>query len=142
VSDHLPERARLRTAEADREAVVDALRRHAALGRLDFDELGERIGRALSARTFAELDAVTADLPVEAAPEPRLAAWRRPLVLMGGELAVVDAFFVTAWLLSGHHGSFWPGWILLITAFLYLRRVLREQLHRARRRERAERRAG
>jgi uncharacterized protein DUF1707 len=53
----------IRASDADREAVASALRDHAVAGRLTTEELGERIGRALSARTIGELDALVADLP-------------------------------------------------------------------------------
>lgn len=59
----------LRVAHADRDRVVEILRDAAADGRLDVDELEERVERALTARTFADLEPLTADLPV-AAPAP------------------------------------------------------------------------
>jgi len=63
------DRAGLRASDADRERAVELLRGHAEAGRLTVDELDERCSRALSATTFGELDAVTADLPpVSAAP--------------------------------------------------------------------------
>ncbi len=54
----------LRAADTDRERVVDQLRQAAAEGRLLAEELEERMGTALSARTYGELDAVISDLPV------------------------------------------------------------------------------
>ena len=53
----------MRASEAEREAVVERLREHCAAGRLTVDELSERIERAYAARTVADLDALTADLP-------------------------------------------------------------------------------
>jgi hypothetical protein len=52
-----------RAADADRDATVDALRDHAAAGRLDGDELDERLEVALSAQTLGELRALVVDLP-------------------------------------------------------------------------------
>jgi len=52
-----------RAADADRDAAVDALRDHAAAGRLESDELDERLETALRARTLGELRALLADLP-------------------------------------------------------------------------------
>src|SRR3954470_23443662 len=52
-----------RAADADRDAAVDALRDHAAAGRLESDELDERLETALRARTLGELRALVADLP-------------------------------------------------------------------------------
>ncbi len=53
----------LRASDADRDQVVDRLRRAATEGRLDPDELEQRVATALKARTYAELDATVADLP-------------------------------------------------------------------------------
>jgi len=66
------DRAELRASDADRERAVELLRGHAAVGRLDVDELDERCARAFSAKTFGELDELTADLPPVSAP-PRAA---------------------------------------------------------------------
>jgi len=64
---------RIRTSDADRERVTTRLRDHFAEGRLDREELDERITAALNARTFGELRRVLADLP-EPAPvlQPRV----------------------------------------------------------------------
>src|ERR1700735_57907 len=59
----------LRVSHADRDRMVEILRDAAADGRLDTDELEERVERALVARTFADLEPLTEDLPV-AAPLP------------------------------------------------------------------------
>ena len=62
------ERAALRASDADRERAVDLLRGHAEVGRLTVEELDERCSKALEAKTFGELDALTADLPPISAP--------------------------------------------------------------------------
>jgi hypothetical protein len=53
----------LRASDADRERVAEVLRQAAGEGRLTFDELDERLGAAFAARTYAELEPITADLP-------------------------------------------------------------------------------
>lgn len=53
----------LRAAHEDRDRVVDLLRVAAGEGRLTSDELDDRLERALSARTYGELAALTEDLP-------------------------------------------------------------------------------
>jgi Domain of unknown function (DUF1707) len=53
-----------RTSHADRERAVDVLKAAFAEGRLDQDEYTERVGQAQASRTYAELAALTADLPV------------------------------------------------------------------------------
>jgi hypothetical protein len=66
---------RIRTSDADRERVTARLRDHYAEGRLDHDELDERISAALNAKTFGDLRRVLADLP-----EPRpVAPMRTPV---------------------------------------------------------------
>ena len=55
----------VRASDADRERVADVLRQHAGEGRLDTDELEQRLEAALAAKTLADLDALTADLPRE-----------------------------------------------------------------------------
>lgn len=53
----------LRASHADRDQVVELLRVAAGDGRLFAEELDDRLERALTARTYAELSALTADLP-------------------------------------------------------------------------------
>jgi len=53
----------MRAADTDREHTVEVLRRAAADGRITFEELDERISQAYAAKTFADLAAVTSDLP-------------------------------------------------------------------------------
>jgi Flp pilus assembly protein TadB len=55
--------ASLRASDADREAVADRLHQAAVEGRLEPDELEERLHRALRARTYGELRRLVADLP-------------------------------------------------------------------------------
>jgi hypothetical protein len=56
----------LRVSDAERDVVLHALGEHAAVGRLTLDELEERSGRALAAKTRGELATLTSDLPKEA----------------------------------------------------------------------------
>jgi hypothetical protein len=58
----------MRAASADRERAVDVLKAGFAEGRLTQDEYNERMNRAYAARTYAELSALTADLPAGAVP--------------------------------------------------------------------------
>jgi hypothetical protein len=59
----------LRVSDAERDETVRILGEHAAVGRLTLDELEERSGRALTARTRGELATLTGDLPAEAGTE-------------------------------------------------------------------------
>ncbi|MEU8245066.1 DUF1707 domain-containing protein [Nonomuraea sp. NPDC048916] len=53
----------LRIGDAEREHTMAALREHFAQGRLDHEELDQRLDQALAARTAGDLARVTADLP-------------------------------------------------------------------------------
>ena len=56
-------RGHLRASHADREQVVGTLKAAFVQGMLAKDEFGARTGQALAARTYAELDVLTADIP-------------------------------------------------------------------------------
>jgi DUF1707 SHOCT-like domain len=60
----------LRAAHADREHVIDLLKAAFVHGRLTKDELDARTGQALTARTYAELAALTADIPAGPPRQP------------------------------------------------------------------------
>ena len=68
----------LRAADSDRAAVADVLGRHMSAGRLTLDEFDERLTRAYAARTFGELDELTADLPAVEPPRPPAPAHPQP----------------------------------------------------------------
>ncbi|MFD7667976.1 DUF1707 domain-containing protein [Streptomyces sp. NPDC059788] len=70
----------LRASHSDREAVVERLREAAAEGRVDLAELDTRLEQALTAKTFADLAPLTADLPRSVS----VADPGEPLVLKGG----------------------------------------------------------
>ena len=53
----------MRASDADRDQVIERLHRAATEGRIASDEHEQRVTAALRARTYAELDATTADLP-------------------------------------------------------------------------------
>jgi hypothetical protein len=72
--DPASSRDRLRAGHADRDLVIEALKTAFVDGRLMRTELAGRTGRALTARTYADLAAVTADIPAEStAAEPTAA---------------------------------------------------------------------
>ena len=54
----------MRASTADRERAVDVLKAAFAEGRLDQEEYADRVGLAYASRTYAELAALTADLPI------------------------------------------------------------------------------
>jgi hypothetical protein len=64
----------MRVSDADRHRVAEILREAAGEGRLDIDELDERLEATYAAKTYADLVPITVDLPVrghETAPAPR-----------------------------------------------------------------------
>jgi hypothetical protein len=73
----------LRASDADREQVIDTLKDAFVQGRLTMDELGMRTGQALASRTYAELTAITADIPARPIevplPMPARIPARRPI---------------------------------------------------------------
>jgi Domain of unknown function (DUF1707) len=88
---------RLRAGHADREQAIEALKNAFMQGRLTGEELGARTGQALAARTYAELDAVTADIPggaEVAAPVGPARRWPlvRASVKSGGFLGIAAVF--------------------------------------------------
>jgi hypothetical protein len=111
----------LRASDADRERVAAALRRHHVDGRLDTDELQERLGACYAARTLGDLEPLLADLPGArrpAAPARRGGAppwaWPAPAVV-----AVVAVVLVLATLGALAHGR--PGPLPFLAIFLLLR---------------------
>ncbi len=84
-------RGPMRASHADREQVIEALKDAFAYGRLTRDELDARAGRALAARTCAELAALTAGIPPARAASgparPLVPVRRRPLPVRRRPLA-------------------------------------------------------
>lgn len=74
MADHLPDRIQhdqLRAADADRERVAGVLRQAAAEGRLELDELDERLTQVYAAKTYGELEPLLRDIPgTSSAPAP------------------------------------------------------------------------
>ena len=105
----------LLASDAERERVADALRTHAATGRLDPEELEQRLETAFAARTRADLLPLVADLPA-----PRPARPRRPRTVPRVAPVIPLAILLVAiWALTGA-GYFWPMWpigAMLIGAF-------------------------
>ncbi len=121
----------LRVADVDRDAAAAALGDHFEAGRLTADELEDRLGRALTARTSRDLTGLFDDLPAPvrqpgAAERAGLDRWRRrgraawPAVA-GAVLvvAVLSAFIFGPH--QGGHGGWAPWWIIPVIFFLVRR---------------------
>jgi uncharacterized protein DUF1707 len=86
-------RGHLRASHADREQVIDVLKAAFVQGRLTKDELDTRAGQAYAARTYADLAALTADVP--AVPAGRAARPRaRPPMANTGKAGICVAIAV------------------------------------------------
>jgi hypothetical protein len=79
------ENPELRLSDRDRDQVIEFLGENAAAGRLTLAEHQERVEKALAARTRADLEPLTRDLPSTPTPAP---ARRKPtrwlVAVMGG----------------------------------------------------------
>jgi hypothetical protein len=121
----MPE-SHLRAADSDRAAVATLLGEHMAAGRLTVAEYEDRLARAYAAKTYGELDALTADLPsaapvrrpqpVATAPAAEVAhggwagehSWRAWVTT---SLIVVTIWAATS-LASWSFTYFWPVWVI------------------------------
>jgi Flp pilus assembly protein TadB len=102
----------LRVSDAERQAVTDRLAEHFGEGRLDQAEFDDRVGRAMSAKTRADLNGLFDDLPETGAPAAHEVARRRhrhPVLL-------IALFVVVA--LAAAHVLWWTAVPLLWVGFL------------------------
>jgi uncharacterized protein DUF1707 len=85
VSEPLPDASQMRAADTDRDRAAGLLRTAAAEGRITFGELDERVSQAYAAKTFADLQAITRDLPGPGVtpPAPAARAAASPAVTAG-----------------------------------------------------------
>jgi hypothetical protein len=95
----------LRVSDQDRDATLDFLGTNAAAGRLTPDELEERAAQVLGAKTRADLEILTSDLPAEqgAGPVSRRTPVRWMVAIMGG---------------SHRRGRFRPAPVVNVIAFM------------------------
>ncbi len=125
---HIPP---MRASDADRDQVLAALSENFQAGRLTSEELEDRTGRALSARTLDELDELLADLP-NAAPaglaEPT-APGRTPgqgfarLPIIAVAAVVIIAGVLVGTTAGGHASRFL--WLLIVVPLVARRLAIR-----------------
>lgn len=113
----------MRASDSDRELVVEILREQHLAGRLNSDELEQRLERCLAANSHAELLAITADLPTRVPQhsvprgrcgrpvqhpcgQPTVRSVRRVLRSFAGVIAIM---LLAIWALTDD-GYFWPAW--------------------------------
>ncbi len=117
----------MRASDGDRERVVKLLRDHYGAGRLSEGELSERVEQAYGARTLAQLESLTLDLP---SAELALPPGRKPVRASDREVTaagrgirmslrihlviyvLVNVMLIGIWAASGA-GYFWPVWPIL-----------------------------
>jgi hypothetical protein len=95
-------RGRLRASRADRERVIGILKAAFVQGMLAKDEFDQRVSQTFAARTHAELDALTADLPaglVAAQPTRPARAQHEPMPMQrpGRWIMVATALYAGVW---------------------------------------------
>jgi len=115
-------RGHLRASLADREQVIGVIKAAFAQGRLAKDEYDQRVGLALAPRTYAELAALTADLPPGRPSMPARVPCDptgHPARMMAVATALYGGAWVYALLASPTHGIEGPAATLLILGSLF-----------------------
>ncbi len=115
-------RGYMRTSHADREQMIDALKLAFVEGRLTKDEFDARIVRALSSRTYAELAAVTADIPaplVGASPRRPRRQRVSSAARWGTSGFVTPAIVAAAFAIASTRGGGGYGAVAFVIAFGY-----------------------
>jgi DUF1707 SHOCT-like domain len=119
----------LRVSDANRDRAIAELSEHFQAGRITADEFEDRTGRALAARTAADLAGLFTDLPRQqptppaapapAAPAPAAQGSGRPVRPQAAPIAII-AIVIAAAIISGH-----PGLIALVpvVALIIVRRL-------------------
>jgi Flp pilus assembly protein TadB len=102
----------LRASDADRDAIAARLHKAAVEGRLEADELEQRLHAALRARTYGELGRLVADLP---APRERRRSSGSLVLTLALRLAVLLAVVVVAVVVIAFTATSW-----LVFALLWL----------------------
>lgn len=91
----------LRVSHAGREQVVGTLKAAFVQGRLDRGEFDLRMGQALASRTYAELAALTADIPTGQAtakpPAPARAQDWQPVLRPGPVITAATVLYAGVW---------------------------------------------
>ncbi len=127
----------LRVSDAERSQVAEALARHYSDGRLDHDELEERLQAAMAAKTRGDLEPLLADLPDVVAPPPPPPPRSRHVAaadhLSRVVFALADLLILLLVGLVLFQGLTLPWIWLAVVVVIFVRRRLRHGGQRARR---------
>jgi hypothetical protein len=111
----------LRASNADREQVIDVLKAAFVHGRLDRDEFDLRVGRVLASRTYADLAALTADIPPRLTrarpPEPARESVNKKAV---AAMACATAAFIGMWPVTMLTPDGWPSAVPVVVVMFVL----------------------
>ena len=111
IENRPPDPSLLRISDDDRQKVAEVLREAAGEGRIDLDELDERLELTWHAKTYADLVPITADLHLPAHPQPASAPVPRPSHVPAVEHASSTAIMAECkrqgiWSVPEHHSAF------------------------------------
>lgn len=137
MSDLPARRPEQRASDVDRDLVAEDLRDAFGEGRLDNDEYERRLQAVWEARTYGELDRLTADLPQPLQRERRQAEeeqqkvvaerkkreWREYLdewQAWAGAAVIMIGIWGISSIASGQPQNFWPVWPLGIWGLILL----------------------
>jgi hypothetical protein len=122
-------RGEMRASDADRNAVAQRLQGAVDEGRLGLADYDERLQQAYAAKTYAELDRVTADLPApvpdravvarEKAAVERAKWWDEWRSWLGGAIIMIGIWAATS-IAAQQFNPFWPAIPLGIWAAILL----------------------
>jgi hypothetical protein len=94
------DRNRLRASDADREQTAEVLKTAFVQGRLTMDEFALRVTQAYASRTYADLDALTADIPARLTkaqpPKPAPEPDRKKLIRRGTAVGAAAGMVIPA----------------------------------------------
>jgi hypothetical protein len=93
-------RSAVRASDVDRELVAGRLRDAATEGRLTTGELEDRLGLALSARTYGQLNSALSDLPASREDRLDVPVWARASLAVAGAVGVLAAAATAALLFT------------------------------------------
>jgi hypothetical protein len=124
-------RGHLRASHADRDQVIGTLKAAFVQGMLAQDEFDTRVGQAFGSRTYAELAALTADLPAmppaAQLPKPSRPQGGQPVLRPGRWIVVATVLYAGAWayaLFLSRRGDDQSAFPLIVGGFLIYLGVL------------------